>query len=163
VILLIADNLILCNNHFKALAHAWRTAGKDPRLTHVKVADRFGRIAYHLVAGDHAFRHPAMQQRCYVLDKLLAFHRDHDTPVAPMLADVQAALAQLPRSAYAAEAQPLAEELQRIQEGRRRGPQPLGDILPMVLARLGVHTIESGSSGAVDPTVSPPVAGSKTP
>jgi transposase len=163
VILLIADNLILCNNHFKARAQAGRVAGKDPRLTHVKVADRFCRIAYQLVAGGQVFRHPAMQQQSYVLDKLLAFHREHATPAAPMLADVQAAIAQLPRPAYAAEARPLADELQRIQNGRRRGPQLLGDILPIVLAKLGVPPLQSGSSGAVDPALSQPVAGSKTP
>jgi len=28
-------------------------------------------------------------------------------------------------------------EVLRIEAGRRRGPQPLGDILPWVLARLG--------------------------
>ncbi len=41
----------------------------------------------------------------------------------------------------------LAEELQRIQDGHRRGPQPLGDILPIVLARLGIGVIESEESG----------------
>ena len=42
---------------------------------------------------------------------------------------------------------PLQEELQKIQEGRRRGPQPLGDILPIVLARLGVGAVQSPESG----------------
>lgn len=71
------------------------------------------------------------------LDKLMAFHREHDSAVAEVLRDLQAALGHVPRKEYAAEAKPLHEELQRIQEGRRRGPQPLGDILPLVLARLG--------------------------
>ncbi len=48
---------------------------------------------------------------------------------------------------HAAEAQPLHEELRKIQEGRRRGPQPLGDILPIVLARLGVGVVQSAESG----------------
>jgi hypothetical protein len=38
---------------------------------------------------------------------------------------------------HAAEAEPLAVELRRIQDGHRRGPQLLGDILPIMLARLG--------------------------
>jgi transposase len=42
-ILIIADNLIRCNDHFRALAAAWRAAGKDPRDTHVKVGCRFCR------------------------------------------------------------------------------------------------------------------------
>ena len=53
---------------------------------------------------------------------------------------------------YAAEAKPLQEELSRIQEKRRRGPQPLGEILPAVLAALGVKVIQSPPSGATDPT-----------
>ncbi len=36
-ILRIADNLILCNHHFNVLGHAWKTQGKDPRHTRVKV------------------------------------------------------------------------------------------------------------------------------
>lgn len=51
VILLIADNLIGCNHHFNALAARWRAAGKDPRLTHVKIAMRFCRIAYQIPQG----------------------------------------------------------------------------------------------------------------
>jgi hypothetical protein len=38
-------------------------------------------------------------------------------------------------------------ELKRIQDGRRRGPQVLGDILPIVLARLGVGAVQSSESG----------------
>jgi hypothetical protein len=65
--------------------------------------------------------------------------------------DLQAAVAQLPPSAYRAEARPLQEELQKIREGRNRGPQLLGDILPIVLARLGVGVVQSGASGENDP------------
>ena len=81
----------------------------------------------------------------------MAFHREHDSPAAAQLADLQAAVGQLPRAEYQAEAAPLHEELQRIQQGRRAGPQLLGDILPLVLARLGVGAIESTASGEKDP------------
>ena len=149
-ILLIADNLIKCNHHFNVLAHQWRAQGKDPRHTRVKVALRFVRIAYLMVAGGQVFRHPAIQGRHYILDKLSAFHREHDSDSATVLRDWQAALSQVPPSEYAAEARPLHEELQRIQEGRRRGPQVLGDILPLVLARLGVGVVQSTISGEAD-------------
>ena len=56
------------------------------------------------------------------------------------------------RPAHAAEARPLQEELHRIQEGRRRGPQLIGDILPIVLARLGVGVLQSAESGEPNPT-----------
>jgi transposase len=147
----IADNLVACNHHFRAVAARWRAAGKDPRDIRIRVACRFCRIAYQMVAGQQGFHHPGVQGRHDLLDKLTAFHREHDTPAAAVLSDLQAALAQIPRPEYAAEAKPFHEELQRIQDGRRRGPQRLGDLLPMVLARLGVGAVQSGASGGQDP------------
>jgi transposase len=150
-ILGIADNLIVCNHHFKSLNHHWKAAGKDPRVIRIGVANRFCRISFHMVAGRHVFRHPAVQGRHYILDKLTAFHREHQTPGPELLRDLEAAIAQLPRKEYQAEAGPLHEELKKIQEGRRRGPQLLGDILPIVLARLGVGGVQSTVSGEQDP------------
>lgn len=146
-ILGIADNLIVCNHHFRHLAALWAAQGKDPRHSRVKVGLRFCRIAFQMVAGRQVFRHPAIQGRHYILDKLTAFHRSHDTPMSVVLADLQAAIGQVPPREHAAEAKPLHEELQRIQQGRRRGPQVLGDILPIVLARLGVGAVQSIESG----------------
>jgi transposase len=146
-ILRIADNLILCNHHFRHLATLWASQGKDARANHVRVGHRFCRIAFQMVAGRQVFRHPCIQGRHYILDKLTAFHREHDTPMPELLRDLQAAIAQLPARAHRAEAKPLHEELQKIHEGRRRGPQPLGDILPIVLARLGVGAVQSPESG----------------
>jgi transposase len=146
-ILGIADNLIVCNHHFQALANQWAAAGKDPRHTRVKIAVRFCRIAFQMVAGRQVFRHPCIQGRHYILDKLSAFHREHGTGSNEVLRDLQAAVGQIPSAEHAVEARPLAEELQRIQDGRRRGPQLLGDILPAVLARLGVGVVQSRESG----------------
>jgi transposase len=143
----IADNLIVCNHHFNVLATQWAGQGKDPRHTRVKVAMRFARIAFQMVAGRQVFRHPSMQGRHYILDKLSAFHVAHDTGVAEVMRDLQAAVGQIPIGEHAAEAKPLAEELRKIQEGHRRGPQLLGDILPIVLARLGVGVVQSEGSG----------------
>ena len=66
--------------------------------------------------------------------------------------DLEAAVTQLPRREHQAEARPLQEELQRIHDGGRRGPQLLGDILPIVLARLGVGALPSRTSGEQHPT-----------
>jgi transposase len=150
-ILGIADNLIVCNRYFGQLAAIWRAKGHDPRLNHVRVACRFCRIAFHMVAGRRVFKHPSMQLRHYILDKLCAFHREHDTPMTQILTDLLATIDQLPRSAHAEEGEPLRAELDRIQAGRRRGPQLLGDVLPIVLARLGVGTVQSSKSGESDP------------
>ena len=88
-----------------------------------------------------------MQGRHYILDKLTAFHREHDTGMAFVLRDLQAAIGQIPTREHAAEAVPLAEELQKIHDGQRRGPQLLGDILPLVLTRLGVGVVQLDESG----------------
>jgi hypothetical protein len=150
-ILRVADNLIKCNHHFNILAHLWHDQGKDPRHTRVKVASRFCRIAYHSVAGRQGCHHPSMQQRHYILHKLTQFHADHGSGTAELLRDLQATVAQLPRQEYQAEAAPLHEELEKIQRGRCQGPQLLGDILPIVLARLGVGAVQSEESGEQDP------------
>jgi transposase len=146
-ILIIADNLIACNHHFQHLQTLWRGHGKDARDIRIRVAHRFCRIAFQMVAGRQVFRHPSIKGRHYILDKLNSFHREHATDMAQVLRDLQAAIGQLPPREYAAEARPLQEELQRIRDGGRRGPQLLGDILPIVFARLGVGAIQSTESG----------------
>ena len=151
-ILRVADNLIRCNHHFNALAHTWAAQKKDPRHTHVKVGLRFCRIAYQIVAGRQVFHHPCLQERHYVLAKLMAFQREHETGSVESLRDLQAALDHVPPREYRAEAKPLHEELDTIQRRRRHGPQLLGDILPIVLARLGVGAVQSTASGEEDPT-----------
>ncbi len=150
-ILGIADNLIVCNHHFNILNHHWKAAGKDPRDIRICVADRFVRISFHMVAGKQVFHHPGVQGRHYILDKLTAFHREHQTSGPELLRDLEAVIAQLPRKEYQTEAKPLHEELRRIHDRRRRGPQLLGDILPIVLARLGVKAVQSTASGEGDP------------
>lgn len=151
-ILLIADNLITCNHYFAQLAAAWRERGAaDPRLVRVRVAMRFCRISFQMVAGGQVFEHPAARQRDYVLQKLIAFHQQHQTPPLQVQQDLQAAARQLPPGEHAAEAKPLQEELTRILEKRRRGPQPLGEILPAVLAGLAPDVVQSPPSGSGGP------------
>ena len=144
-LLQIADNLVMCNHYFHAKADLWRVRGKDPRWMRVKVAKSFSRIAYAIVAGNGPFAHRCLQDRHYVLHKLQAFHREHDTPMATLLADLQAAIGQLPKVEYVNEAKPLQEELDSLP--RRRGPQPLSEIIPIVLARLGMGTVQSTPEG----------------
>jgi transposase len=141
-----ADNLINCNNYFKAQAQQWRRLDKDERWIRVKVAKRFSRLAYAMVAGKQLFSHPCCQQRHYILDKLLEFHGAHGTPPAQMQADLQAVVTQLPSNSHEEEARPLAERLEELT--KRRGVQPLAEIIPIVLARLGVKVVQSPGEGA---------------
>jgi transposase len=145
-----ADNLIACNHYFAAKGDCWRSQGKDQRWIRVKVAKHLSRLLFAIVAGRQLFPHPCRQDRHYILHKLMEFHRAHDTPMSQTLADLDTATRQLPRSAYAEEAQPLHQRLQEVQ--RKKGPQPLADILPIVLARLGCVPVQSHVSEASGPS-----------
>jgi len=151
-IMQVADNLVTCNHYFALLAARWRARGDDPRLVRVRVAQRFARISFQMVAGGRVFDHPAARERDYVPQKLVAFHHRHQTPAVQVQHDLQQASKQLPPGEHAAEAKPLQEELTKIVEKRRRGPQPLGEILPAVLAALGAGVIQSPPSGSSDLT-----------
>ena len=151
-ILGIADNLILCNAHFHNLANLWKLAGKDPRMTHVKVAARFCRIAFQMVAGRQVFCHPCLRQRGYILDKLLAFHVEQQTPMQETMRDLHYAITHIPKSEHAAEAKPLHERMQTTRERGKKGPQPIRELIAIVLARLGVGVINSNPSGEEDLT-----------
>ena len=143
VILLIAANLAKCNAYYRSLVAAWAAQGQGATHSKIKIASRFCRVAYQIVAGGQMFQHPGCRQRDYILDKLLAFHREQQTPPDKMLIDLHAATEQLPRCAHADEAAPLVAELTKLHATRRRGVQPLGDLLPLVLARLGVSDLQS--------------------
>jgi transposase len=154
VLLGIGDTLIGCNHHFSVLAARWRALGKDPRDSHVKIALRFARIAFSMVAGRQVFRHPCVRERHTILDKLLAFHREHGTPWDQTLADLHRTMKHVPPKEYAVEAKPLAEQLHNLRRPHPgpRGPQRLGDILAIVLARLGVGLVQSQEPGEPNPT-----------
>jgi hypothetical protein len=57
-----------------------------------------------------------------------------------MRQDLEAAIEFLPASARADAAQPLQGLLDE-QAKRRRGPQPLASVIPLVLARLGLTAV----------------------
>jgi transposase len=152
VLLLIADNLLHCNTHFRSLGETWRASGVDHRLMCVRVAKRFCRIAFRMVAGQEVFRHPSCQERHAILNKLIKFHMIHETPMMEVMRDLQAATEQIPRREHATEAIPLAAALDQASSRRRTGPCRLGEILPAVLAKLGVPTVESNVKGETDLT-----------
>ncbi len=151
ILMMIADNLIQCNAHFRSLAAVWRSQGKDPRHSHVKIACRFSRIVFQLVAGKQVFRHPGCAGRDYILHKLLKFLREHDAAPSSITAILQSAINHLPVTAQAEEAVPLQQELQKIVTAKR-GPKPIGEILTVVLARLGISDLQSTSSEEQDPS-----------
>jgi transposase len=146
-----ADCLLHSNPHFHQLGVEGRAAGAEPHQLVVKVANRLCRILYQVVGGQKVFNHPNCNTRHYILEKLLAFHAEHGSDAAATGRDVQAALQQLPPTAYAEEATPLRERLNALQRGRAKDPQGLADLLPKVLAQLGVKKVQSPASGVTSP------------
>jgi len=152
---LIADNLLKCNEYFRVLAASWRLRDKDPRDVHVKVAGRFSRIAFQVVGGRQVYRHPCARQHDYILEKLSDFCIEHKIPPERHRRILNAAADQLPPAARPEEAIPLQEKLARVRKHRGAGPRSLGEILPEVLAKLGVTLVRSNESGESDLTTRP--------
>jgi hypothetical protein len=73
--------------------------------------------------------------------KMRQFHHVHKTPPDQVLADLKTAVGQLSLDARTREAGVVAEVL-RNEAQRRRGPTPIGAILPAILARLEISTTE---------------------
>lgn len=138
VLMQTANNLVLCNNTYKARAETWRRQGKDDRWIRVKIAKAFSRLLFAMVAGRQVFPHPALQPRHYLMGKLLEFHTHHRSGPPRMRADLLALAEQLPARVRAQETTPLQEQLDEIAGRRAHGPRPLAQILPIVLARLQV-------------------------
>ena len=143
ILMMIADNLVGCNHHFRALNATWKRQGKDARWSRVKVACRFTRILYQIVAGRKVFKHPSQCDRDYILDKLVDFHHQHETSPEQTLLCLNTAIKQIPKAEYNSETEPLQTRYQRTKGRRRRNPQPIGNILLEVLAKLGVGDVES--------------------
>jgi transposase len=149
VLLQIADNLMRHNDYYRAHAERWQSAGKDPRAVRIKVNKCFTRFAFALLTSRQLFRHPCCQERHYILGKILKFHHEHGTPSELFQQDLLAACAQLPKQSLAGERRNLAEHLADL--ARKRGPQPLADVISIVLARVKLRQLQSTAVRAEDP------------
>jgi transposase len=146
--MLVAENLIKCHPYYRGLSELWKQKKVDPRDRRCRIANRAMRMVYQLVGGRQVWRGRGVDPE-YLLAKLQEFHRLHTTPIVQAIRDLNEAFAWLPKSAYAAEAQPLQE----LARKRNRGPQRIGDLLIPLLTRLGVANtaeaqVESNTSEA---------------
>jgi len=139
----VADNLIKCNAHFHGKFEFWKQRGVDSRDIRCRVANRAARTVFQMVSGRRLYHHPSRLDRCYVLDKLLDFHQQRNTPPHLILRSLNCAAAQIPKQQREAEAAPLLKKYQRTRRSRRKGPQAIGEILIAVLARYGITGLES--------------------
>jgi hypothetical protein len=150
--MMIAANLLNINQFFQTLQRRWQAAGMDERAMCVRAAKRFCRIAYQMLAGGQVCRHPSCQKRDAILHKLSCFHADHGSSMVQVMTDLQAAIDHIPKSEHAPEAKSLFEAMQPSSRRQQCGPRRLGEILPVVLAKLGVTAVELSSKGENDLT-----------
>jgi len=144
--MLVAENLIKCHPYYRGLSALWTQQKVDPRDRRCRIANRAMRMVYQLVGGRQLWRGKGVDRE-YLLAKLQAFHRVHKTPIDQSIRDMNEAFVWLPKSAYAAEAKPLAE----LAGKKHRGPKHIGDLLVPLLIRLGVsieEEVESNTSEA---------------
>jgi len=139
----VADCLIKSNAHYRGKSELWKQRGVDPRDIRSRVANRATRTIFQMVGGRRLYQHPSRLDRSYVLAKLLEFHQEHGTAPAEILRDMREAAAQIPKAEQAAEATPLQETCRKACRSRQKGPQAIGEILLVVLARLGVGKVQS--------------------
>lgn len=136
--MLIANNMTKCNAYWMAKADAWKQKGVKPCDVRARIANRMTRTVFTMVSGKQVYRHPSRLDRGYIIDKLMAFHREHKTGPAVIVRDMKNAADQVPANARAEEAARVGEIRRKSMRSRKRGPQELGELLVGVLARLGV-------------------------
>ena len=136
VLLMAAETLCRCNNHFQVLSQRWSGHGKDPRDVYVRVAGRLSRITFQMVAGSAAFHHPACQGPPAVLEKLMEFHNEHEINLTTTRTNLQHAAAQLPAAERMREREVWKAKQAEIRGKRGGGPKRLAAILPAVLKQL---------------------------
>jgi hypothetical protein len=142
----VAENLIKCHPYYRCLSELWKQQKVEPLDRRCRIANRAMRMVYQLVGGRQVWRGKGVDRE-YLLAKLQEFHRLHKTPLDQAIRDLHEAFAWLPKSAYAAEAKPLA----KLAAKKQRGPQRIGELLIPLLIRLGVSiegAVESNTSEA---------------
>jgi transposase len=139
--MLVAENVIKCHPYYRGLSELWKRQKVDPRDRRCRIANRAMRMVYQLVGGRQLWRGKGVDRE-YLLAKVQEFHRVHKTPIEQSIRDMNEAFAWLPKSAYAAEAAPLAE----LAAKKHRGPKRMGELLVPLLIRLGVCSQEEVKS-----------------
>lgn len=133
----VAESLAGHCAYYRGHTEADRARGMATKMSRVKVAKKFSRVALACVAGDEPMKHPAFRQPNSILEKLREFLHMHKAPLDQILTTLESTVEQLPYNTRNHEAEVVAQVL-RHNAKRKRGTPAIGAILPAVLARLGV-------------------------
>ena len=137
-IMRIADNLTNLNYFFRARSALELSQKADKRAIRVKTAKTFSRLAMACVAGDKPLTHPCCRDSNSIIEKLRAFHHQHGTAPDVALVDLENAVGQLPMVTRGLEAEVVSVSMENYARSRR-GPTKLGELLPLILARLNAQ------------------------
>lgn len=110
----IVMNLILHNDYFQGWSGLRAQRGWSTKKIHVAIANRFNRIAYHMVAGRLLFDHPCLNKRHPVLKKFAIFSLAHGIKPETTMSLIAKAARQLPSDAVAAELMALQDGLMNL-------------------------------------------------
>ena len=141
----IADNLVCHCNYYRARADVDRANRIHETAIRIKVTKKFTRLVFACVAGDEPLRHPCFQKPDSILEKLRAFHHEHQTPVDRILSDLKITVEQLPGNTRSHEAEAVAAVLEKRTKCRR-GAAAIGELLPAVLARLKIKPTQENEN-----------------
>jgi len=106
----ITTNIIRHNDYFQGWADLRAQRGWPKKKIYVATANRFNRIAFHMVAGQMLFTHPCAKGRDAVLKKITGFSLIHGIKPETTISLVAKAARQLPPDV-------LSEELSALQTG----------------------------------------------
>ena len=107
MILLIAENLLRCNDHFRRLGDAWRAAGGDKRV--MRGAGRQAVLPDRLPHGGRGagVSPPELPRAALHPREIEHVLCEHDTPLEQVWRDLREAAKAIPAAEHAAEAQRL--------------------------------------------------------
>jgi hypothetical protein len=123
----------------------WKSRDVDPRDIRCRIANRLTRTVFQMIAGRKLYVHPSRLDRGYVMEKLLEFGRERNTPPHRIVRDLEQAARQIPKQELTAEARALAPFCARRRHNRERDGQSIGTLLVAVLARYGITDLECES------------------
>lgn len=130
----ITMNLILHNDYFQGWSGLREGRGWSKKKIHVAVANRFNRIAYHMVAGQMLFDHPCLEKRHPVLKKVAGFSLAHGIKPQTTISLIAKAARQLPSHAVAGELRALQVGLPDLRRSNGIPASAIKEVVPLLPA-----------------------------
>jgi hypothetical protein len=146
----IVMNLILHNDYFQGWSELRAQRGWSKKKIHVAIANRFNRIAYHMVAGRMLFDHPCLKKRHPVLKKVAVFSLVHGIKPETTMSLVAKAARQLPTDAVAAELTALQDGLTNLPTSEGVPAATLKEALLLLPALVSRINHDDKPQGGVD-------------